>query len=168
MTDLRVAARATTPTEKSDSIVVSFSAEWYAHLIEQDLGAVIRKRIPKSNAFRWLYFHINSPISAICGRAPITELSNIHAHEAPAIADQLKLSAAEIDAYVGTASHIGCYRIGRIELCTKPISLEALTQRLSYFPPQSFFILSTKAKNVIDSLAGFRSSGANPPKGRLT
>jgi predicted transcriptional regulator len=158
----RIPAKATTPADQSDSIVVSFGAAWYQHLLAKDFSAVIRKRIPKNNSFKWLYFHINSPVSAICGRAEIKQIFSATAKEAVTLAKQINLSVDEISSYVGRDNGIGCYRLGTFQPSAKPVPISTLATRLAYYPPQSFFILSKQAKKVIDELSGFNTKSAQP------
>lgn len=154
-----IAAKATTLAEQSDSIVVSFGADWQQHLLAKDFSVVIRKRVPKNNSFKWLYFHINSPISKICGRAEIEKIFTLSSRDAVVLAKQINLSAAEILDYIGENGFIGCYKLGAVQIAVEPVSSAQLAARLVYHPPQSFFIVSKQAKQIIDHLAGF-----NPPK----
>jgi predicted transcriptional regulator len=156
--DSTIPAKATTADDQSDGIVVSFGSEWHQLLLAKAFRVVIRKRIPKRRSFSWLYFHINSPISAICGRAKIEKLVSITESEAVAIAKQIHLQPAEIKAYLGGGSHIGCYRLGDFEFGSGPVSAAQVRERLVYHPPQSFFILSKDAKLVVDHLLGFSST----------
>ncbi|MCL4785387.1 MAG: hypothetical protein KJ070_01135 [Verrucomicrobia bacterium] len=150
-----VIAKATTPEEQSDGIVVSFAAEWHQPLLGKKFTAVIRKRVPKTVKSRWLYFHINAPVCAICGRAEICSIDDIDLKEAQLLSKELALQPAEITAYFGGDKTVGCYRLGHIALTNNELSKQTLSSRLTYHPPQSFFILSHAAKKIIDSLAGF-------------
>jgi len=151
-----IPAKATTPAEQSDSIVVSFGAEWHQHLLSKAFSVVIRKRIPKNSSFSWLYFHINSPVSALCGRAKIEKLLTVTEKEAVALAKQIHLSPAEIKSYIGGDSNIGCYKLGAFEFGREPVTAATLGTRLVYHPPQSFLILSQRAKEVVDHFAGYK------------
>lgn len=159
-----VTAKAVTPDEQSDSIVVSFGARWYQHLMARDFSAVIRKRIPKSKIYKWLYFHINSPISAICGRAKIETIFDATSKEAVSLAKQIYLSNDDILSYIGDCGSIGCYKLGTIQLCVQPIPIAKLMTRLIYHPPQSFFILSVQAKAIVDEFASFDTPKVSQPR----
>ena len=163
-----IPAKATTPEEQSDAIVVSFGPEWHEHLNANSFSVVIRKRVPKSATFKWLYFHINSPVSAICARAPIEKVFSSSLKETVALAKKIKLTPAEITSYFGNASTIGCYALGNFEFSTKPVTAESLAARLAYHPPQSFFIVSSKAKAVIDEMAGFKVAKSTKTRTRPT
>lgn len=152
----RIPAKADTSSEQSDAIVVSFGAEWYEHLLAQDFSVVIRKRVPGNTAFKWLYFHINSPVGAICARAAIKRIVSITKQEAIRKAKLINLSSDDITSYLGNRQHIGCYEIGTIEFPAKSITAAQINSELYYFPPQSFFIVSKNAKSIIDHMAGFR------------
>ena len=166
--ETKMPAKATTPAERSDSIVVSFGAEWHQHLLTKAFSVVIRKRIPKISSFDWLYFHINRPVSAICGRAKIEEIVSVSERDAVALAKQIHLSPAEINSYIGRDSNIGCYKLGAIELGRECVSAAQLGTLLIYHPPQSFFILSKQAKELVDQFCGFTSSKAakSPKRGK--
>ena len=153
-----IPAKAITRAEQSDSIVVSFGVEWRQHLLAKGFSIVIRRRVPKLSSFKWLYVHINRPLSAICARAPITEIFKATPNEAVALAKQINLTPAEIRSYFGRRTSIGCYRLGPFEFSSEPVSAAKLATRLVYNPPQSFFIVSKKAKVVIDQFAGFNTS----------
>lgn len=157
-----ISAKATSSDEQSDSVVVSFESDWEQPLLSNAVSVVIRKRIPKNTSFKWLYFHINSPVSSICGRAKIQRIFSASTKEAVAIAKQIGLSPTQISTYIGAARCIGCYKLGTVQCGTGPIPLAKLTTRLAYYPPQSFVILSKQAKRVIDQMAGFSS----PQSGR--
>ena len=159
-----IPAKATNTAEQSDSIVVSFGSEWHQHLLSKTFSVVIRKRIPKNHSFKWLYFHINSPVSAICGRAEIRKIFSVPVKGAVTIAKQINLSPAEILAYIGGNASIGCYKLGVFQYGAGPIPRASLTTRLAYYPPQSFFILSKQAKKVVDELGGFNTPEVAQPQ----
>jgi hypothetical protein len=149
-------AKATAVDERSNAIVVSFEAKWHEHLLARDFSLVIRKRVPKNRTFEWLYFHINSPVSSICGRAPIENVNYITMEEAITRAKELNLSPVEINSYIAEGMEIGCYQLGAFEFGERLVSSTELSTRMIYHPPQSFFVLSRKAKETIDRMAGFR------------
>jgi predicted transcriptional regulator len=159
----QIAAKATKPEEQSDGIVVSFAAEWHQPLLDNKFSVVIRKRVPKTVKSRWLYFHINAPVCAICGRAEIRLIDEIDLNQALSMSAKLALSPNDIIAYFGDDKIIGCYRLGKISFTKTALTKEALCTQLAYHPPQSFFILSHDAKRIIDSLAGFPKSAKKRP-----
>lgn len=150
-----IPAKATSAAEQSDAIVVSFEANWHQHLLAKDFSVVIRKRVPKASSFTWLYFHINSPLSAICARAPILKIFNASPKQAVALAKEINLTPAEISSYLRGDSTIGCYKLGPFQFGKGPVTTTTLATRLAYYPPQSFVILSKQAKGIIDRFAGF-------------
>ena len=153
--EISIPAKATSPAEQSDGVVVSFGADWHEPLLAKAFSLVIRKRIPKCATFNWLYFHINAPISALCGRARIQKVLTLTEKEAIAHAKQIHLPPAEIKSYIEGDSKIGCYKLGAFEFGKMPVSAARLSTRLVYHPPQSFFILSKEAKKIIDAFSGF-------------
>lgn len=150
------AAKAAGPENQSNAIVVSFAAAWYEAIRDLSFSAVIRKRVPKTVNPDWLYFHVNAPVGAICARAPIKKVSEVSLAAAKRLSKVLNLSPNAIDDYVGDSESIGCYDIGPIVLAMTPVKIETLRKHLTYYPPQSFFILSLEGKQIVDELAGFR------------
>src|SRR5262245_198416 len=94
-----IRATATDEDRRSEAIVVSFRSEWYNKLRRGTFSAIIRTCVPTRIEPRWLYFHINRPISAICGRAPIRSIRTISRELALALASELDLSASTIEEY---------------------------------------------------------------------
>jgi predicted transcriptional regulator len=155
-----ILATAKTEDTRSDGIVVSFNREWYEKVKTGTFSAIIRRAVPTAIRPRWLYFHINHPIKAICGRAQIHSVRRINREIALTSARELDLSLVEIDEYVGDRKTIGIYEIGTIELCKEEISVSRLAESLIYHPPQSYFVLSNAAKRIIDDLGGFGDQNA--------
>ncbi len=158
MSSSLLSAKARTVAEQSDAIVVSFAAHWRKPLLQQSFNAVIRKRIPRTLLPKWLYFHINSPISAICARAQIESCQEISIEAACMVSGNLALSEDEVRAYADGSPTIGCYRLKTIARAAHPVSSSELAQRMKYYAPQSFFILSKAARSIVDELASFESS----------
>jgi hypothetical protein len=155
MPEPELIAKSTAPENQSDGIVVSFASDWYEPLIGKKFRAVIRKRVPKTLNARWLYFHINAPVGAICGRAEIQAVCNLTLAQAKAMSAELALSPTEIANYVGDDPSIGCYKLGRIAISKPELGMQRLAEHMVYHAPQSFFILAREAKVIIDRLAGF-------------
>jgi predicted transcriptional regulator len=154
-------AKALTDAEQSNAIVVSFAAKWHQHLLSRDFSLVIRKRVPRSRTFEWLYFHINSPVGAICGRAQIKHISNMKVEHAIALANKINLSPEEIKSYLAGDTYIGCYKLGAFQFGKMQVHTTKLATRTIYHPPQSFLILSKQGKKIIDEMAGFSQLEAN-------
>lgn len=157
-------AKATNLEEQSDSVVVSFGAEWHEPLLARRFSSVIRKRVPKTLHPQWLYFHINAPISAISGRAAIIAIKEVTLPQAVKLTKELALPVADIEKYFAGDRSVGCYELGTIHFPMKPLTIRELAESMVYHAPQSFFILSKRAKVVIDGLAGFKSPSAKAGK----
>ena len=153
-----IPAKATTVDDQSDAIVVSFGVEWQKQIIAKDFSIVIRKRVPKAATFKWLYFHVNNPIGAICARAKIDKVFTATAKEALAFANCIHLSPADITAYLAGDNSIGCYQLGAFQFPLQPLAAVEISARMVYHPPQSFFIISKQAKIIIDQMAGFSTA----------
>lgn len=149
-------ATASSIEDRSDAIIVSFDSRWHDVLKGGRVSYIIRKRIPK-DTYEWIYFHVNSPISAICGRAKINSICNIALSEAAKLSDEIGLSEKDIFAYVGNRNSIGCYKIGSFEVAVNPQRADEVNKFVNYNPPQSFVILSKSAKQIIDEMSEFCS-----------
>lgn len=149
-----ISAKASNVEDRSSAIIVSFDSRWHSALSSGRISTIIRKRIPNSS-YEWIYFHINRPISAICGRAKIEFSGKIMLSEAIQSAEEIGLSVREISTYVGGSNSIGCYKIGSFELAKNSQNTEAINKFMNYSPPQSFLILSGVAKQLIDEMAEF-------------
>ena len=153
----RILAKAETPENRSDAIVVSFDNIWYAPLHRHGFSAIIRKRVPTRFKPSWIYFHINAPKSAICARAPLKRIDHVDLKSVIDMKEFLGLSRDEIIKYVGPSASIGVYILERIDLAPVEVSINQLAEHLIYHPPQSFFALSTPAKTVVDRLCAFQA-----------
>lgn len=151
----RVPARASGSADRSDAIVVSFDAKWHEAIIAKAFSLVIRKRIPKSYKPKWLYFHVNAPVSAICARAELTSVAYIPTKVVRNLVSDLSLGQAEIDKYCADLEEVGAYRIAGMETAPVKASVAGLRTQLMYTPPQSFMFLSNTAKIIIDTTCKF-------------
>jgi len=133
-----ISAKAQGKDDRSDGVVVSFGAQWYPKLLNAAFSVIIRKRVPSSAHPKWLYFHINSPISKICGRAKITSIKTLTKSDAVAISASIDLSMVKILDYIGACNSINCYEISDIEIAQHKMSAEDSNFCLTYSPPQSF------------------------------
>lgn len=154
----RIPAKAVDPESRSDAIVVSFGWEWYESLRAKRFTAAIRKRVPASTQPRWLYFHMNSPKSAVCARAEILSIEMIDRSGAVLIRRELDLSEERILKYFGERGSMGCYRLGKIAFPEREVTSDQIAAHMVYHPPQSFFVLSKDAKKALDRLCGFREN----------
>jgi len=151
----RIVAKAIASDPPSDAVVVSFDASWYERLRKKAFSAVIRKRVPTSTRPNWLYFHINSPKSAICARARLESMGRLDFNSALKMENKLSLPREDIVAYLGNDDAVGIYWIKDIEFPRTEVSTNQLNRLIVYNPPQSFFFLSPEGKRIIDEMCGF-------------
>ena len=156
----RMLAKAVSRESRSEAIVVSFGSEWYDSLRGKRFTAVIRKRVPSNFQPRFLYFHMNSPRSAICARAEILSVEVIDRARALEIRHELDLSEEQILRYFGALESMGCYRLGQIFFPDSDVTSEQIAAHMVYHPPQSFFVLSNDAKDLLDRLCGIQKDSA--------
>lgn len=154
-TDQRIPAKASGPADRSDAVIVSFDAAWHEAIVARTLTAVIRKRIPTSIEPTWLYFHVNSPRSAIVARSRLENVGYVPITTARSMTSELGLNRSEVDEYCLNLSQVGLYRLAGIELASTPAAVDGLRRTLIYWPPQSFLFLSSSAKSIIDAECDF-------------
>jgi hypothetical protein len=164
----RIPAKAIDPESRSDAIVVSFGCEWYESLRAGRFSAVIRKRVPASVQPRWLYFHINSPRSAICARAEIRSVEILGIADVLQLRHELDLSEEQILMYFGGQASMGCYRLGRIMCPSSDVASQKINTHMVYHAPQSFFVLSRDAKDLLDRICGFTDDDVLPGEASRT
>ena len=152
-----IAAKADSVETTSNAIIVSFHADWHKPLLNKKFSAVIRKRIPRTSVPEWLYFHVNAPVSAICGRAKIKSFDEISVESVHKKAEALALTEVEISDYLSGSDTIGIYQLTDIQFATPPITRRKICSMMIYHPPQSFVFLSKEAKGVLDSMTEFTS-----------
>ena len=157
----KISAKAETPDMRSDAIVVSFDYIWYEPLRRRGFSAIIRKRVPTTFQPSWLYFHINSPKSAICARAPLAGIDHLDLKSVIKIEKSIGISRVAITDYFGHADSVGVYLLGTIELAQVEAAISKLSASLIYSPPQSFFVLSRPAKEIIDTICRFQAVHSN-------
>jgi len=157
-------AKAMSKSEESDAIVVSFGAESYQPLLDRRFRAVIRKRVPKTLRPKWIYVHINAPISAICARAEVLRIEQLQLKQVVEMARDLDMSSREIASYVSADAEVGCYFLGKIEFPREPITVSKTSEVMVYHAPQSFFVLSVAAKREIDRMGKFSARLRRPRK----
>jgi predicted transcriptional regulator len=148
-------AKAHDASDQSDSIIVSFDATWHSKIRQSTFSVIIRKRTPTSAKPKWLYFHINAPISRICGRAKIKSIQDINEKRAVELSKEIGIAADEITSYMAQRKSVGAYFVGKIELPDAELSIASIQEHFSYSPPQSFLFLSHDRKKIIDRLCGF-------------
>ena len=148
-------AKAGDANSRSNSIVVSFNSNWYDGIKESRLTGVIRKRAPTTFTPTWIYFHINSPKSAVCAKSEILSIESIEPTKAFELKHELDMSEGEIRDYLGGSRSVFLYRIGPIYYPDTEGYLHELRRHMIYHPPQSFFALSVDGKLLLDQLCGF-------------
>lgn len=153
-------AKAQTVEERSDAIIVSFNSGWRQRLLDKEFSLIIRKRIPTTSAPKWLYFHLNAPISAICARAEISWIGKKSLSYVMGHSTELGLERSEIKAYVGRDSTVGVYELGEIEIAPAEAKMTQIQSKLNYSPPQSFLLLSQQGQKLIDSMCSFSTRRA--------
>lgn len=135
------------------AIAVSFDSKHIDSITKGGFSAVVRRRVPRGKP-HYLYFHVNSPVSALVGRAQIKSLRLVTRDEAVALADELNMSRNDIEDYVGDRSVVGIYEIAAIELFKKPVKTQDLQELSSYHPPQNFMQLTEGTLGAIMRLSG--------------
>jgi len=149
-------AKANSPAEASDSILVSFEARWEELFISGQVSGFIRKRLPRTTSPKWIYAYFGTPLARISVKAQIKSISEVPIGQVIASASDLCISKEEIREYCAGLSSIGLCLIATPFVSNHKLGLERMRSTLSFFPPQSFLILSKDAKRIIESIGQFR------------
>ena len=139
--------KATSPSDRSGDILVSFDAKWRDLLTHQSLGCIVRRRYPKSFSPRRMYIYIGSPHSHLIGFVDVNDLCTITPKEGFQILAKTGLAKGELDAYFRGYERIGCYAVSPLALFKQPLPLDTLRARSGFSPPQSFVALSERASD---------------------
>lgn len=149
-------AKAKNAAEVSSGILVSFDAHWLDPILGKKFQKVLRKRVPVSAIPDWMYIYVNAPTSTLIARSLIKSVDEVTMAEALHDSKELCLTEAQVRYYFGDSKTVGRYTLNTIQIADHKLSLTELRGKMVFHPPQSFFFLSTKAKDTIDDWARFR------------
>jgi hypothetical protein len=135
--------------QTAEAVVVSFHSSWQEKIRKSAFNTILRKRIPILAHPQRMYFHVNSPIGAICARAEIREIKNISKNEALELEHSINLSTEKIQKYIGSANQIGAYFISHIDYAPHEARSRDINCEFRYYPPQSFVSLSKEHEEKI-------------------
>jgi hypothetical protein len=143
--------------QTAEAVVVSFHSSWQEKIRKSAFTTILRKKIPVIARPQRMYFHVKSPIGAICARARIREIKNISKAEALNLELSINLSTEKILQYIGNASHIGAYFIADIYYAPCEAKLRDINCEFPYYPPQSFVSLSADREEKIINICKFNT-----------
>ena len=147
-------AKATDPSEATDSIVISFDSRWFEPITTGKVKAVFRRRGPTKMVPKFIYVYTNSPICALIARMNVTHYEWVSDPNAE-LCEKALLSVKEAAIYADTSPQLAVYHVGLLTIANPQLPLSLLNERLGFKPPQSFFHLSSQGKIMIDKLAAF-------------
>jgi len=147
--------RSTTSDDASNGIVVSFDAKWGQILRQKSVTRVFRKRAPRNMTPTQMYVYVGAPVSALIGRYDIAAIDWLPIEDILALASEGAISPDELRRYAGAYDVLAAYTVRPIHECHSPLPLSLLKQRFSFWPPQSFFVLSRTGQHNLDEVAGF-------------
>jgi len=143
--------------EASSSIIVSFHHNWLQPLLNNDVSVIFRKRGPRQIKPSWIYVYVGQPEGSIIGRLPIKNYSQLTIVEALQLSQEGHISKHDLQDYAGTYKKLSVFKVDPLQSSSPHVSRKTLVERFNFFPPQSFLILSTQGKILLDELAGFDS-----------
>ena len=146
-------AKATDAHTSTSSIVVSFDSKWHKLLLDGKIRAFVRRRGPTKFVPEWVYAYINSPVSALVAKLPVTHFEWRRGFDAK-LCDDAALQPQEMRFYTGDANY-AAFRVGSPCFARPQISLKELQATFGFVPPQSFFIVSIDGRRRLDSLGSF-------------
>jgi predicted transcriptional regulator len=139
--------KATSPSDRSGDILVSFDSKWRDSLSGSAIRDVVRRRYPKSFSPRRMYLYVGAPDSVLIGFADVNEVRTITRKDGIKLLARTGLTRREFDSYFAGYEILGCYAVSRTTLFKQPLSLEFLRSRSGFSPPQSFVALSQRASD---------------------
>jgi predicted transcriptional regulator len=151
----QIPVRPASPDDRSDAIILSFGAKWADQIKRGAISWVIRKRVPLVTKPDFVYFHVNSPVSAILARGSVASIESVSAAFAAENHQHIEMTKSDILSYVGNSPTIGLFKFDRIEIAPKAATITDLTEVLEYFAPQSFSFVSREALPIINKACGF-------------
>lgn len=137
---------------RKPAIAVSFDSNHIGDITSRRFTAVVRRRVPTEKP-DYLYFHVNSPLSALVARAEVRSVRTVTKDEALSFAHELNMNEAQISDYVGHRRSVGIYEIAAIELFKRPVKTQELQELCNYHPPQNFMLLSEGILRTIEKLS---------------
>jgi len=150
-------AKALTAADRSGAVLVSFDAPWEMKILGRTFVHVVRKRVPREVTPDYLYFYVNSPVSRVVARAPVGVVRSVAVSHVVKNCNDFGLTRSEAEDYCEGLGTIGVYELGRFEIAGASLSREWLSERMAFFPPQSFLFLSWEARSLIDREAKFKN-----------
>ncbi|MFL1462434.1 hypothetical protein ACI6QG_09555 [Roseococcus sp. DSY-14] len=139
----------------TEAVVVSFHSSWQEKIKKSAFTTILRKRIPLNSRPQRIYFHVNSPIGAICARAKIEDVKTISKSEALNLELSINLTAEKILQYIGNDNQIGAYFVSHIDYAPREAKSSEINRIFPYYPPQSFVSLSSDHEKIIINMCGY-------------
>jgi len=96
-----------------------------------------------------MYIYLAHPVGKIVARADIKDICQLSKKDGLDLYSQGSISKKELEHYIGESSQIGAYFIENIRHLEKPPSLDDLRDGFDFYPPQSFFFISTDGANFL-------------------
>ncbi|MBL8812072.1 MAG: hypothetical protein JNM43_18045 [Planctomycetaceae bacterium] len=141
--------------EITDSIVMSFRADWEERLRLNTVRAVFRKKGPRSTALRFLYVYAGAPISGLIGRLLVTEYGKVSTAMALKHLNDARLSITEFREYVAEELDICMFKVSEFQPALRPVGCQDLKVKFGFVAPQKFFFLSPSGQVSVDTECGF-------------
>jgi len=134
----------------SDAIVVSFAHKSAQQLGKEEINYVFRKRGPTLFEPKWIYVYAGSPTSALVGRFPVLSTVKMTIPDCLALANFGAIEKSELKNYAANYSELFVFMVCKYEPFLKPYTRQRLLLEFGFTPPQSFTVLSTEGKKVVD------------------
>ena len=136
---------------ETDKILVSFHSKWADIFIKDPPSVVFRLRVPIQTPTK-LYIYASAPLCAIIGVCEIKSVERLKIKAALALSKAGRIDETELRSYIGKYADVGVFRIGKVKIAKKYLSLDQLRSKGRFFPPQSFLFISDEGGKLLDSL----------------
>ena len=144
-----------TEQDASTAIIQTFHPKWNEPLIGNEVSIVFRKTGPRAFRPELMYAYVSGPISAIVARMSITSYDYLPLNDALSIADDGRISVADLRSYADQYSNLLVIGIGPVEEAPTPISYHTLSTEYGFFPSSTFIPLSQMGVDTLNRLGDF-------------
>lgn len=138
----------TRKTPNNRSVIYSFQGRWEQLLRSGDIRVFFRKRRPIRLPER-VFIYVGVPVKAVIGFAAVESIFEVSLSQAKAMASEGRISAFELEKYIGHEGAAHAIRIDEVVLFENPRTLSHLNQNFGFNPPQSFSIVDASLEGAL-------------------
>ena len=134
--------------DKNRSVVYSFGGRWEDALRANKVKIFFRKRRPVITPDR-VFFYVGVPVKAIIGFAEVKSIVSVDLVSAKKMKNEAAITDKELSEYVGNGTSVYAISVDNLRIFPRALSLEFLSDRAGFNPPQSFSKLTDDLANLL-------------------